>query len=86
MIPTTLKPGAKVRCVARTSGLVDGQIYTVIGYNPNCGYGGERTSVLLADVKTAHTTGDRGWMRYRFEVVSDGDGSDYQGPDDVDLN
>lgn len=85
MIPADLKPGARVRCLNPTGRLVQGQIYTVIGYNRSCGYTGETTSVLLEGVRTFHTEGDRGWMRRRFELVSDVDGADYQGPDDVDL-
>jgi hypothetical protein len=89
MIPTDLKPGALVRCVSPTvcptGRLVQGQIYTVIGYNRNCGYTGESASVLLKGVRTHHTQGDQGWMRRRFELIRDGDGADYQAADDVDL-
>ena len=86
MIPTDLKVGAKVRCI-RDNGraLRNNQIYTVIGYNPDCGYSGETCSVLLDEAKTYHENGDHGWFRDRFVVVSDGDGFDWQPPGDVDL-
>ena len=85
MIPTDLKPGTRVRCISSASRLIHGKIYTVVGYNPNCGYSNERNSVLLKEAKTSHADGDQGWMRYRFEAVTNADGSDYQAEDDVDL-
>jgi hypothetical protein len=85
MIPDDLKPGALVRCLNPTARLRLGQVYVVTGYNRNCDYTGESASVLLEGVRTSHTQGDQGWMRFRFKLVSDADGADYQGPDDVDL-
>ena len=87
MIPADLKSGTRVRCTSPSpsSCLIRGAVYTVIGYNPHCGYSNETSSVLLKEAKTSHADGDRGWMRYRFKVAANADGSDYQTPDDVDL-
>ena len=87
MIPLDLKPGAVVRCVSPPSGgtLRGGHYYTVIGYHPNPGYSEPGPSVLLREVRTSHTTGDHGGLLRRFELIRDGDGSDWQGPNDCDL-
>jgi hypothetical protein len=75
MIPSDLKPGAKVRCIRSANRwLKEGEVYTVLG-----GDGPEFVTIVEANPSGG------GWYRDRFVVCANADGSDYQGPDDVDL-
>lgn len=78
MIPFDLKPGAKVRCLDNYGGnrLVRDQTYTLDHYE---------TAVADTFVHLVEDKGSGGWCLHRFDLIRDGDGSDYQAPDDVDL-
>jgi hypothetical protein len=87
MIPLDLKLGAILRCVRGSTGggVVAGQTYVLKGYNQNPFWSPRSASVLLAGTPNTWSSKDSCWMLDRFELVCDGDGSDYQPPDDVDL-
>jgi hypothetical protein len=86
MIPTDLKPGAVVRCTRRATRLPEGE-YVLKGYVAKpVWYRAMTSPSALIEGKPNHMNGgDQGWMLDRFKLIRDGDGSDYQGPDDVDL-
>ena len=84
MIPDNLKNGAVVRCITKATDLPVG-LYTVVGYKRKPSWGTGQTGVLIAGYPNAMDGGDQGWTLHRFDLVCDGDGSDYQGLNDVDL-
>ena len=86
MIPTYLKPGAVVRCTRPTGGLPTRE-YVLAGYVASPFWRGSARGpgALIKGCPNIMNGGDQGWMLDRFELVRDGDGSDYQRLDDVDL-
>lgn len=86
MIPTDLKPGAIVRCTRPSSSMPTGE-YVLKGYvaNPHWISRATGPAALIEGKPNNMNGGDQGWMLYRFVLIRDGDGSDYQADDDVDL-
>ena len=86
MIPTDLKPGAVVRCARAAISLPLGE-YIFTGYvaKPKWTSFATGPAALIEGRPNMMNDGDQGWMLDRFILIRDGDGSDYQGPDDVDL-
>ena len=84
MIPRDLKPGALVRCIRSTSSLPEGD-HVLKGYIKDPNWAIIRVGVLIEGYPNHMDGTDQGWMLERFKLIRDGDGSDYQGPDDVDL-
>ena len=82
MIPTDLKPGAILRCVEPCgSALPADKLYVLVCYKR---FDSSRVVVQKQGSNDVSGVGT-GWYLRRFELVSDGDGSDYQADDDVDL-
>ena len=86
MIPTDLKPGAVVRCARAAISLPLGE-YIFTGYvaKPKWTSFATGPAALIEGRPNIMNGDDQGWMLDRFILIRDGDGSDYQGPDDVDL-
>ena len=86
MIPRDLKPGALVRCARAAPSLPLGE-YIFTGYvaKPKWRGWGSGPAALIEGRPNMMNDGDQGWMLDRFILIRDGDGSDYQADDDVDL-
>ena len=86
MIPTDLKPGAILRCARAATGLPLGE-YIFTGYvaKPNWRGSASGPGARIEGRPNTMNGDEQGWMLDRFILIRDGDGSDYQGPDDVDL-
>ena len=87
MIPRDLKPGALVRCARASSHRLPLGEYIFTGYVAKPNWSGSATgpAALIEGRPNIMNGDDQGWMLDRFILIRDGDGSDYQGPDDVDL-
>jgi hypothetical protein len=61
--------------------------YVLKGYvaNPHWRGGATGPAALIEGKPNNMNGGDQGWMLDRFVLIRDGDGSDYQAADDVDL-
>lgn len=88
-MPYGLKPGAIVSCRIRPPSAAQNQmVFVVTGYkrNPKWGAGSGVLIEGLPNLKWGKSAGDQGWSLDRWNVIRDGDGSDYQADDDIDLH
>jgi hypothetical protein len=91
VIPNNLKPGAILRLTEPTLGMgsssVKNRLVTLKGYNPKPMWSsvGDYGAMIVELPNNWTNFGDQGWGLRRFVTVTDGDGSDYQADDDIDL-